>query len=282
MKWALTTVTYRYHLQAFSSIVENARDCGFNAIELWEPHYIRHREEIEAQLRDEASLPIVVLSGYSDVTGSGQSTANWLEHLSEKMMICQRLRIPCLRLFTGNLSSGEAEESDWNRFIERVNAAQQLASRYDCEIVFETHPGTLLDTVESVNRFLSAVEHYGWDRIGLNFDIFHVWEFGADPLTCLQAWYPAVKHIHLKNARNRTMQFDFMNVYHPAGRYDELCTIQEGVYDIIPILHYLEVKRYSSALTLEWFGLPDNQFFEEELRYLKRHAVPESTKEIYV
>lgn len=279
MEWALTTATYRFHLLSYESVVARAKACGFDAIELWEPHLARHRPDIERAMRDDGPLPIRVLSAYSDVTSPSTSFYAWREQLREKLISCRQLGIPCMRLFTGSMASHEAEESDWVRFIERVNEAEQLAEEFGCDIVFETHPGTLLDRAASVERFLACVETFGWTRIGINFDIFHVWEFGVDPLQCLRDWYPYVKHLHLKSARGRTKQFEFMNVYHPAGRFDDLCAIKEGVYDIHPVLRHLKLMRYGGALTLEWFGQPDDQFFKDEIVYLSKPLPHE--KELY-
>lgn len=280
MKWAMTTATYRFHLYAFADLAATAKRNGFESIELWEPHLLRHRQEIERCQEMEESIPIHVLSGYLDATDESVPTGMWCEHLEEKLSNCQALAIPILRLFTGNMPSTSATEKDWIRFIDRVNRAQELAEKYDMEIVFETHPGTLLDQEDAVERFLACIVYEQWTRIGLNFDAFHVWEFNADPTTCLMKWHPHIKHLHLKSARTRTEQFDFNNVYHPAGRFDDLCPIEEGVYDIRSILQFLTKNDYKGALTLEWFGLTSEQLFRNEIKRLKQHT--SLTKEIFV
>ncbi len=279
MKWTMTTATYRFHLYAFDELASIAKRSGFEAIELWEPHLLRHRQQIARYQYADNDIPILVLSGYLDATDASLSATAWRKALKEKLLSCQALSIPCLRLFTGNLSSEAAQESDWFRFIERLNWAQELAEQMKVDVVFETHPGTLLDQEAAVERFLTIIEHEQWTRIGLNFDAFHVWEFDANPASCLRRWYPHVRHVHLKSARVRTKQFAFHNVYHPAGQFDDLCPLDEGVYDIEPLLRHLQQQQYSGGLTLEWFGLPAEQQFRAEITRMQHYT--SQTRELF-
>ncbi|MCD1259613.1 sugar phosphate isomerase/epimerase [Paenibacillus athensensis] len=274
MKWTMTTVSFRYHLLSYTELLELAAQSGFQGIELWEPHLLRHEAEIYRQAAEPAAgaLPVHVLSAYLNGTDFTISADKWARDLGVKLNHCRKLGVPVLRLFTGTMSSAEADEQTWRRWLERLGQSETLAQEYGVQIAFETHPGTLLDRAEAVDRFVQAIASNRWRQIGLNFDVFHVWEFGV-PLECLQRWFPHVKHVHLKNAMNVTEQFAMANVYHPMGVYSDLAPLAEGVVDVEPVVALLQERGYDGAVTLEWFGLPSVRHFREEIGFLNEQLV---------
>ncbi|PWW06545.1 3-dehydroshikimate dehydratase [Paenibacillus cellulosilyticus] len=274
MKWALATVSFRYHLYALDAIEQMARSCGFQGIELWEPHYIRHQAELMRRIHGGSAttmLPFGVLSGYLDTTDFSQNDAKWRSALQVKLDSCYALGIPTLRLFTGTKSSAEATPRDWVQFFERIAQMNELAAQAGTTIVLETHPNTLLDAPSAVDRLVAMIRREGWSRIGINFDVFHVWEFGDGAVAQrLADWYDVVKHVHLKNAVRPTRDFDMHNVYHPMGRLQDSDSISTGVVELAPLLQLLQDRGYSGYATLEWFGEVSETFFLHELDKLNR------------
>lgn len=273
MQWTMTTVSWRYHLYSFRDIAALAERCGFDAIELWEPHFVRNQADIFEYV-EQGSLPVPmrVCSAYHDLTDFSAGNEHWAEQVFAKLLTCKRLGIGTLRLFTGRLASAQATDADWQRFLERVDRIEAYCRQFDIDTVFENHPGTLLDSVAGAERLLQAVEKCSWQRIGINFDVFHVWEYGVDVLQYLQLWYRHVKHVHLKNAHCRTDQFGFANVYHPMGRYDHVSPLLEGVVDVRAVVEYLVQRGYRGTATLEHFAAPSVELFMRELKLL-RHIV---------
>lgn len=279
MKWALTTVSYRYHLYSFVELITMARACGFQCIELWDPHLKHNQYDILSCINNDQALalPIEVLSAYQDLTDF--SDFKWQEKLAEKMISCQKVGAHVLRLFSGQLSSFDADEGHWEEWFKRLDYIEGISTRYKIKVVFETHPGTFLDSVQGVERLIEQIKLKNWENIRINFDVFHVWEFGTDPLEMLQKWYPFIGHIHLKNSSRKTGQFTFTNVYHPMGCFDELASLFEGIVDFENIITWLSRQKYDKTLTLEWFGRPDVKFFRKELSRL--NEIVGSEKELY-
>ncbi|SDJ16804.1 sugar phosphate isomerase/epimerase family protein [Alteribacillus bidgolensis] len=269
MKWSMATVSFRYSLYSFEELLELAKASGFQGVELWEPHLLRSEQDFDIPQHHQKDIHILVLSGYMDLTNFSNSYSyNWLNDIKKKLEQCQSLHIPLLRLFSGSLSSHDMNWMQWKQWLDRVNQIDTLAKEYNVQVVFETHPNTLLDDYYSVCYFVDEIEKNQWNHIGINFDTFHVWEFGKDPLDCLKQWYPHVKHVHLKNAKQQTNDFVFSNIYHPIGNYRDLCSISEGIVDTEPLVKYLQSQSYDAAATLEWFGHPDLEFMKNEIRYL--------------
>jgi 3-dehydroshikimate dehydratase len=195
----------------------------------------------------------------------------WQAALQAKLDSCLTMGIPTLRLFTGTRSSADATELDWTRFFERVERMNELAAQAETMIVFETHPNTLLDAPSAVDRLVEMIRREGWTRIGINFDVFHVWEFGGGAVAQrLADWYDVVKHVHLKNALRPTSDFEMRNVYHPMGTLKDADSISRGVVDLAPVLQLLQDHGYAGYATLEWFGVVSESFYREELDRLNR------------
>lgn len=270
MKWAMTTVSYRYHLYSFADLMDIAKRCGFRCIELWEPHFNRNQTEIFSYVEQTTEhLPIDVCSAYLDLTDFSERSIHWAEQAYAKLLNCRRLGIGVLRLFTGQMPFKQANLDDWQRWFERLDKLNSFAKQLNIHIAFENHPGTLLDCVEGVEKLVNEINNNAWQYIGLNFDAFHVWEYGVDTLAYLKRWYPHIKHVHLKNASKKTQQFAMGNVYHPMGKFDEICPTLSGVVDIAPLVMELNQLRYQGAVTLEHFGEPSIKYFNREIEHLQ-------------
>ncbi|SHF30518.1 Sugar phosphate isomerase/epimerase [Seinonella peptonophila] len=267
MKWLMATVTFRYHMYSPNDLVRIARNCGFQGLELWEPHLNRHQDEL-IQLAKQTDLHMYVLGAYLDLTNFSSDSYNWKESLQAKFHLSHILKISTLRLFSGNLSYRDSTTTIQTQWLDRIDILNQLAQEAQIDVVFEVHPQTLLDDIRGVELLLKNIDKRNWTHVGLNFDAFHVWELGVDPLVCLQNWYPYVKHVHLKNARKKTDQFRPTNVFHPNGNVHELASLKQGVVEIKPLIEYLGRRSYNRTVTLEWFGNARLQFLKEEVNYL--------------
>jgi len=271
MKWTMTTVSYRYHLYSFNDLASIASRCGFKAIELWEPHFDRNKQEIDRYVEQGSNpLPIDICSAYQDLTDFSATGENWASEILSRIQNNRRLGITVLRLFTGSLPSSAANPGEWHRWTKRLDYIEEICQQNNVDVVFETHPGTLLDSFVSTERFIHAIVDHGWKKIGINFDVFHVWEFGVDVVESLKRWYPYIKHVHLKNARCRTDQFKFTNVYHPMGRYSDVCRLYDGVADIQGVVNCLLEYGYKGNATLEHFSKPSSELFQQELIQLQK------------
>ena len=268
MNWSVSTITFRMCLYSPGSLVRIAKGCGFAGIELWEQHWRNTEADFRYWREKHPEVKFVAFSGYMDLTDLSDSCAGWRVDLERKMDACRTLGIPVLRLFTGATSSLDASKSVWQRFFDRLEYVHDLANRMDVEVAFETHPNTLLDSRFGVEQLLEVIAERNWHRVGINFDGFHVWEYGVDPRECLKTWYPYVKHVHLKNASGRTANFAPANVFSPLGRFGDLTPLSAGVVNVFELVQYLFRTAYGAAITVEWFGQPDIEFLKSEVQFL--------------
>jgi 3-dehydroshikimate dehydratase len=270
MNWSITTITFRMRLYSLDDVVKLARRCGFGGIELWEPHWRNAEADLQRWREKHPRVNLAVLSGYVDLTGPSAASGVWRAELERKMTACGALGIPLLRLFTGTTSGVDADDQLWSQFFERLQFVEDRAEEHGLQVAFETHPGTLLDSSAGVERLVERIRESNWQRIGINFDAFHVWEFGADPVESLQRWYPQVKHVHFKNASGRTPNFAPTNVFSPGGNFSDLKSLSDGVVSIPELVYYLCEAGYPGAVTIEWFGTPDAELLKREVAFLNR------------
>ena len=66
-----------------------------------------------------------------------------------------------------------------------------MECNHGIELVVETHPDTLADTIASTTRLIDDVRS---PNLRINFDALHVWEGGTDTVEGLRILKPFVDH----------------------------------------------------------------------------------------
>lgn len=69
------------------------------------------------------------------------------------------LEAPVVRVWAGNLSSDEADESHWRRVLEDGHRVADLAAAADIVVATEYHGGTLTDRNEAALRLMEEADH---------------------------------------------------------------------------------------------------------------------------
>ncbi|WP_265500761.1 sugar phosphate isomerase/epimerase family protein [Paracoccus beibuensis] len=216
---------------------------GFDGLEIWSPHaraLLRHWQVLDQRPR------VPMLAGYlplgmpdfdpAEARALVELTAAWAA--------------PRLRLFAGGIGSREADAAQHRAILDDLRRVADMAADHGLRVAVEMHPGTLADSVPATEGLLAALDHAA---VGINFDVLHVWEGGADPLAAFTRLAPDVLHFHLKNVtgRDRLSVFEPQNVHDPKGGRDGMCPLFGGVLDYARILGALPPQADGS---LEWFG----------------------------
>lgn len=276
----LCTISFRHHLVSLPELATWAGGEGFEGIELWGVHarHLADRSDYNQRWIQARGLRIPMISDYLPLDGCEASA---LAKTRELCMLAQRWGAPRLRTFAGNRCSNEVSTAERNDLTRRLKRLCQCAAEYGLDLVVETHPGTLADTVPSTRQLLEQVDH---PALGLNFDVVHIWESGACPLEGLLELEPWIRHFHFKNVRSRDLLAEFApaNVYSPAGSRRAMVPLLEGACDYRPCLEYLQ-QQGSVDASLEWFGEDCEQVLRHDARQLRalaadhRHASGEIT-----
>lgn len=231
---------------------------GFDGLEIWAPH-------ARALAQDWAALParpaVPMLAGYLPLGLPGFDLAEGRALVD----LTHDWRAPKLRLFAGHLGDAQADDRARTAILRDLAVVAGLAADRGLRIAIETHPGTLADSLPAVQALLAALDH---PAVGVNFDVLHVWESGADPVAAMQALAPHLIHAHLKTVtgRDRLGVFQPDNIHDPKGCRQGICPLFEGALDYPPILAALPAGIDAS---LEWFGPKPAASMIADLRHIR-------------
>lgn len=265
----LCTISFRHHLVSLPELAAWAGAERFDGIELWGVHarHLASRADYNQQWIRSHGLRVPMISDYLPLDGCETSA---LARTRELCTLAQRWGAPRLRTFAGKRRSDAVTTAERKALVRRLQTLCKCVAECGIELVVETHPGTLADTVLSTRQLLEQVDH---PALGLNFDVVHIWESGADPLEGLLDLEPWVRHFHFKNVRSRQLlaEFEPANVYSPAGSRQAMVPLFEGACDYRPCLEYLHGRGEVDA-SLEWFGGDCEQVLRQDARQLRALA----------
>ncbi|MGG4445959.1 sugar phosphate isomerase/epimerase family protein [Brevibacillus porteri] len=272
MKLSLCTITFRHQLISFAEIVRFAHRHHFEGIELWGIHaqdlYDHDRIEMEEQLgilRDQG-MCISMLSDYLDITTSS-GFHRTLEKAKRLISLAKLLNVKQIRTFAGQKASKEVGSEERARYVHHLYILCQMCQEHGIQLLVETHPNTLTDSMSSTLALLQEVNH---SALKVNLDFLHVWESGADPIDAYNQLKPWVAHYHLKNisSSNHLSVFAPHNVYAPNGDREGMVPLGEGAVDYGPILEKIADTDYFGSI--EWFGQNPKLVLAEEVEWLRK------------
>ncbi|MEP5758840.1 MAG: sugar phosphate isomerase/epimerase [Litoreibacter sp.] len=250
MKISLCTITFRHHLVSLEQIADWASRNGFQGIEIWGAHarHIPFASGYDARWLAGFGLSVPMVSDYLPLENPqavGQKTKAVLDQ-------ARRWGTTNIRTFAGNMASHTADVDERAQITATLKQACIQVSEQGCNLLIETHPGTLADTLASTLQLVEEVDH---PALGINFDALHVWEGGDDPVAARKVLHPKIRNYHLKNIthKNELPVFAPNNIYNAAGSRQGIVPLFDGAMDYGPLLNDLQDEP-DAQISLEWFG----------------------------
>ena len=255
MKIALCTISYRHHLRSFDDLLSYALAEQFDALDVWGIH-AKHLQDDEILRLREHAIEVSMLSHYLSFDAP---LSVLLEQTKALSRLGQRIGTRRIRIFAGNKSSQQLTEPERVRLVYQLQGVCKVLDQSKQLLLIEIHPNTAADTIESTERLVREVNH---PACRLNFDVLHVVESGADPVTAYRRLEPVIEHLHLKSIA-RTDQFEVFNpanVYAAGGTRDGMVPLFDGIIDYERFFEELKQALTLKTSSLEWFGdSPDEQ-----------------------
>lgn len=269
----LCTISFRHHLISLPELANWASAQGFDGIELWGVHarHLADQPELDGRWLQGRSLTVPMISDYLPLEGS---EADAIRHTRDLCRLARHWRAPKVRTFAGQQGSAGMSADRRRQITRRLRMLAQCVADEGLSLMLETHPGTLADTVDSTLTLLAEADH---PALGVNFDVLHVWESGADPCAALDQLAPWVQHCHFKNIGHYRQLGVFApaNVYSPAGCREGMVPVLDGACDYRPLLSALANRQRRSGsepldISLEWFGPDSYNVLAGDLRRLRQ------------
>lgn len=269
----LCTISFRHHLVSLPELAGWAGTQGFDGIELWGVHarHLADQPELDGPWLQARGLNVPMISDYLPLEGS---EAEAIRHTRNLCRLARHWQAPKVRTFAGQQGSTGMSEDRRRQITRRLRILAQCVADEGLSLMLETHPGTLADTVDSTLTLLAEADH---TALGINFDVLHVWESGADPCAALDQLAPWVQHCHFKNIGHYRQLGVFApaNVYSPAGCREGMVPVLDGACDYRPLLTVLANWRPRSGsgpldISLEWFGPDSYRVLAADLHRLRQ------------
>jgi 3-dehydroshikimate dehydratase len=256
MNLSICTISFRHQLVSIDHLVTWANANHFNGIELWGAHAknLMDQPEYGQKWLSGYGLKATMLSDYLPLLGT--------EHvLYYKVQLLSRLAkhwgAKKIRTFAGDKGSANTSIEERRLLVKQLQKICDWLLCHKLNLVIETHPNTLADSVDSTTQLFAEVAK---DNLKLNFDVIHVWESKANVLNALDNLMPFIDHFHFKNISDaeKLDVFAPANVYAAAGTREGMVPLFEGAVDYREFFEYVNQYKNTKLATvdasLEWFG----------------------------
>lgn len=144
------------------------------------------------------------------------------------------------------------DDASWDLVTEGLNELGRIANEEGMNLCYHHHLGTGIMTRPDVDRLMESTDP---DKVHLLLDTGHLYVAGGDPLKLAQDYGHRIKHVHLKNIRQRQMDsFVNDNLSFKEGVLEGFFTVPgdpEGCIDFAPILEALAKACYEGWLIVE-------------------------------
>lgn len=269
MKISFCSIAFRKSPMNITSIIPIIAYLGYDAIEIWGNHlHNSSLDNVNLALKKHR-LAVAMVSPYFDFTAGKEKWKESLRAGDKFLETAAAVGSPNIRVFTGVVGSGEATDEQWSAAVKGLKHICRLASSAKINLALETHPKTLVDTVESTLRLINDVAE---DNLRVNLDIYHLWEVHGDPLWVLDKLQPFVCHVHAKNADLPPSTNSHHPLLHDKQASQEIYGItylNAGKMPYFDFIRKLHRSRFNGYFSIEWFGDHVIDAARHELAYVR-------------
>ncbi|MFQ6097962.1 MAG: sugar phosphate isomerase/epimerase family protein [Armatimonadota bacterium] len=243
MKMGLCTIALREKL--LEDVLNIAKDTGFEGVEIWgrEPHISETFDEgrvlAARHMVKSRDLAISMFGSYLRFGAPPPPNGQRNVTSEDALLTTQALGTRLCRVWAGDRGSAEASRAYWDRVVEEMSHACDLASNLDIELAIEMHDNTLADTGESTVRL---IEEVGAPNLKANYQAS--FRAGHDgPYERLEAVLPYVVNVHAQN---------YSHIAANPSRKLRMVSLERGVVEYERIVGMLAVNGYDGYICVEF------------------------------
>lgn len=257
MKISFCSIAFRQSSLTLPQIINIASLLGYDGVEVWVNHLAKDFSDLKSirQALKKYNMQIPMISPYFNLTGTKQQLKESFAEADLVFKYAEALNTPLIRVFTGITGSQEVSKAKYNQAVAALKKLSETAHQHGIKLALETHPKTLVDCLPATLELMHKLQDYS--NIGLNLDIYHMWEVHQDPIMVLSKLFKFVYHIHAKNAcLSKNGHYPLLHDKQGLQEITGVTNLSSGSMDYLPFLKKLCELNYKNYLSIEWFGRP--------------------------
>jgi sugar phosphate isomerase/epimerase len=182
-----------------------AKEIGYDGVELWgsEPHISANTtaekaKEIRSML-DYYELEVPNIGSYigNFSTASDSECSKAYEELEKYLELMNILKCDMIRVGCGGPNVFLAKQYHFDKALYWIGKCADLAKQYDKKIAMEIHNGSLIETIESAERFIKNLNR---DNAGFIHDAGNMYITDTDyGIKSVELLGDKIFHIHVKD-----------------------------------------------------------------------------------
>lgn len=94
-------------------------------------------------------------------------------------------------------------DDEWNQFTKGLDVLGEIAASYGLKLVYHHHLGTVVQTLEEVNRLMDNTNP---NVVHLLYDTGHIYASDKEYMPLLEKHINRIKHVHFKDIRDDVMK----------------------------------------------------------------------------
>lgn len=182
-----------------------AKEIGYDGVELWgsEPHIsanttVGKAKEIRNMLDYyELEVPIIgsYIGNFSTMSDSDCSKA--YEELEKYLVLMDILKCDMIRVGCGGPNVFLAKQFHFDKALYWIDKCADLAEQYGKKIAMEVHNGSLIETIESADKFIKELNK---DNVGFIHDAGNMYITDTDyGIKSVELLGDKIFHVHVKD-----------------------------------------------------------------------------------
>jgi inosose dehydratase len=232
------------------TLLDSVAQAGYVGIDLGPIGYLGTGDELAARLSDRG---LALTGGYIELPLADRQQLD--PALAELDVLLGVLAVASLSGPAAKPTlAAAASDAGWRAFADGLARAVERCRERGLEPTFHHHAGTYVQTPQEIERLLECSD------VGLCLDTGHLLVGGGEPLAAVRAWAERINHVHLKDARQATIE----QIAAEAAPVQEIwrrgafCALGEGDIEIPAVLDALGQIGYAGWLVVEQDILPDS------------------------
>jgi len=160
-----------------------------------------------------------------------------VEHTKRAIQLAAELGAPSISTEPGGpLPEGVSYTQALKLFAEELKPVLEMAEKAGVSLLIEPEPGLL---IERPDQYLELYDLLRSEKLGLNFDVGHIFCVGLDVAEAVRTAAGHIRHVHLEDI--------------PASRAHQHLVPGQGAIDFGPILDALVEVGYTGWITIELY-----------------------------